>query len=147
MDWQQIQTYVIGAVVTAVLATFGKWFGDLKAKEETRKALTWAMEQAVAYAAEKWKDASKAGATKKAEALALAESLAPKAMKKLDAAQKSALVDATYARLRSSLPHPSVFSAHGDDIPVDVVGLSDRPTPPPRLRDPAPPVDKGRLPR
>src|ERR1044072_545253 len=115
MDWNQIAQTCIGARVGLSAWTVQRWFG-LKMNEETRKAATWAMEQGVAYAAEKWKDANKAGEVKKRDALATAQSLAPKAMSKLDDAQKSALIDATYAKLRRSLPHASTYSFSGDEL-------------------------------
>lgn len=115
MDWNQVAQTCIGALVGLIAWTVQRWFG-LKMNEETRKAATWAMEQGVAYAAEKWKDASKAGEVKKRDALATAESLAPKALGKLDDTQKSALIDATYAKMRRSLPHASTYSFSGAEL-------------------------------
>lgn len=153
MTWQEIQTWLIGVAATAITSVIttaaAKWFG-IKKTEETRAAVTWALEQGVAYAALRLKNA--AGPQKKEAALSVALSIAPKAIKKLGEEQKSVLVEATYARLKPSLPG-SAFSMKGDDIPVDVVdfapseppkpALSERPTPFPPLRGPVGPGAKG----
>ncbi len=121
MTWEQIQTTLIGLAVSAIVGLIGKWFG-MKRAEETRSAVTWALEQGVAYAAHKYQD-RKDGLTRKNEALRVAESLAPKAMKRIDDNVKSTLSDAVYARMKASLPHPSAFVVSGEG---DV-----RPLPPP----------------
>ena len=120
MTWPEIQTALIGVAVSAIVGLLGKWLG-IKRAEETRSAVTWAIEQGVAYAAQKLKDARVPGAEKAREALKVAESLAPKAMSRLNAQEKVVLVDSTYAKLKASLPHASVHTNAGDDIPVDVV--------------------------
>ena len=143
----ELQTAIIGVATAFVVRLLTKWLG-LKRAEETRSAVTWALEQAVALVALKIQGAHGAdGAQKKAEALRVAESLAPKEMKRLDDDTKSVLVDATYARLKTSLPSPALTHPD-DDIPVDVVldpepKLSDRPTPLPPLRGPVGPGAKG----
>ena len=148
MDWAQIQAGIASALVGWALWLLRRWLG-VKDSEETRRAVTWAVEQAVTYIAQKYRNTpSVSGELKKNEAIALAESLAPKKMKKLEDDPKAVLVDATYARLRPSLPHPTTHSTDGDDIPIDVVvthapGLSERPTPFPPLRGPVGPGAKG----
>jgi hypothetical protein len=148
MDWGQLQAGIASGLVAWALWLLKRWLG-VKDSEETRRAVTWAVEQAVTYIAQKYRNApAVSGELKKTEAIALAESLAPKKMAKLDDGQKPVLVDATYARLRPSLPHPSTHSTHGDDIPIDVVvthapSLSERPTPFPPLRGPVGPGAKG----
>ncbi len=109
MDWPQIQTSLVGALVGVVVWALKRWLG-VKDTQETRAAVTWAFEQGVALAAEKWKDASRAGQVKKETAIKVAESLAPKATAKLTDEQKSVLVDATYAKMKASLPHASTYS-------------------------------------
>lgn len=150
MDWAGIQTTLITLAASAIVTILGKWLG-LKRAEEARSAVTWALEQGVALAAAKYKDARHAGEVKKGEAITVAQSLAPKAMQRLKPEQTDALVEATYARLRPSLPHASTHRTHAEDIPVDVVevvsgsagGLSERPTPLPPLRGPVGPGAKG----
>lgn len=115
MDWNQVAQTLIGALVGFIAWALQRWL-NIKMSEETRRAASWAMEQGVAYAAEKWKDANKAGEVKKRDALAVAQSLAPKALGKLDDEQKSALVDATYAKLRGSLPHATTYSFTGGQL-------------------------------
>jgi len=142
MTLEEARTYAIGVASSAIVGAAVKWFG-LKRSEETRTAVTWALEQGVAYAALCLRNA--AGPQKKEAALSVALSIAPKAIKKLGEEQKSVLVEATYARLKPSLPG-SAFSMKGDDIPVDVVdfaGPSERPTPFPPLRGPVGPGAKG----
>ncbi len=149
MTLDEVRAWASGIAASAIVGLVGKWFG-IKRAEETRSAVTWALEQGVAYAALRLKNA--AGAQKRDAALNVATSIAPKAIGKLREDQKSALVEATYARLKPSLPG-STFSMKGDDIPVDVVdfaeserpkpALSDRPTPLPPLRGPVGPGVKG----
>ncbi len=151
MTWEEIRTALVGLAAAAIATAVGKFFG-IKIEGERRSQLTWAIEQGVAYAAELYRDRKATGAEKKAEAIATAKSLAPKAMKKASDETVSKLVDATVAKLRASLPHDSVYQALGDDIPVDVVNapdapgrppLSERPTPLPPLRGPVGPGAKG----
>lgn len=132
MNWLEIQTYLIGVAATfltgVITTAMAKWVG-IKKTEETRAAVTWALEQGVAYAALRLKNA--AGPQKKDAALSVAASIAPKAIGKLDEGQKSALVEATYARMKPSLPG-SVFSMKGEDIPIDIVDMGGvRPLPAP----------------
>ncbi len=115
MDWDQIRTWAIGLAVSAFAAVVGKWFG-VKIEGENRSKLTWALEQGVALAAERLRAARNAGEEKKKIAIETAQSLAPGPMRKLKDDQKSALVDATYARMRASLPHGSTFVTHGDAL-------------------------------
>ncbi len=121
--------------------------------EKQQTQLRFALEQGVAAAAERYRGAAGNGTHKAQFALDQARSLAPEAMKKVQPEQQRVLVEATYARLRPSLPAPSTFSVHGDDIPIDVVHvgsdpaqrarLSERPTPLPPLRGPVGPGAKG----
>ena len=115
MDWQEIGLWIAGILSSALVAAVGKWLG-IKSDEATTAKIRWALEQGVAYAFERYSHRNVSGAEKKAEALALAQSIEPKAMRKLDDEQKSKLVDATYARMRASLPHSSVHVAHGDSL-------------------------------
>jgi hypothetical protein len=109
MDWSQIVTSFAGLAVSAIAWALQKYL-SVKMTEEHRKQAAWAIEQGVAAAAERLRNSPHAGAQKKDLAIKTAETLAPQAMKRLDAAQKSAVADATYARLRPSLPH----ALHGD---------------------------------
>lgn len=113
MDWTQIQTALVSVLVGVIAWAINRFLG-LKMNDETRKAATWAAEQGVAYAALKLQGAL--GAQKHEKALQVAESLAPKAMAKLDDKQKLILVDSTYAKMRSSLPHASTYRLGTDDI-------------------------------
>ncbi len=117
MTWEQIQTTLIGLAVSAIVGLIGKWIG-MKRAEETRSAVTWAIEQGVALAAHKFQDlrTSSSGQQKKIEAIQVAESLAPRAMKKLDDDVKSTLVDAVYARMKASLPHPSTYAVGSEGM-------------------------------
>ena len=119
MTWEQIQTTLLGLAVSAIVGLIGKWLGMKKA-EETRSAVTWALEQAVALVAHKFQDKPAGAHQKKAEAIAVAESLAPRAMAKLDDNVKSTLTDAVYARMKASHPHPSAFvvGSEGDVRPL-----------------------------
>jgi hypothetical protein len=147
VDWEKLQAGLISTLIAVAIYALRRFLG-VKDSEEARRAVTWAIEQGVAYAALKLRDA--AGPQKKDAALTIAESLAPKAVGKLDDGQKSALVEATYARLKPSLPHPSMHATPGADIPIDVVhmsSLSERPTPFPPLRGPVGPGAKGTPPR
>jgi hypothetical protein len=117
VSWEQIQTTVVGLIVSAIVTILGRWAG-VKVTTEQQKQATWALEQGVAYAALRLQNA--AGPQKKDAALSVAASIAPNAIGKLNEEQKSAMVEATYARLKPSLPG-SVFSMRGDNIPVDIV--------------------------
>jgi hypothetical protein len=119
MSWEQIQTTLVGLAVSAIVGIIGKWFG-VKVTTEQRSQAQWAIEQGVAYAALKLKNAQ--GLAKKAEALSVAQSLAPKALSKLDDEQKSILIDSTYAKMKASLPHKSTYSVQGQER-SDVVPL------------------------
>jgi len=114
MSWEQIQTTLVGLAVSAIVGIIGKWFG-VKVTSEQRSQAQWAIEQGVAYAALKLKNAQ--GLAKKAEALSVAQSLAPKALAKLDDDQKSTLIDSTYARMKASLPHPTTYSLKAQERP------------------------------
>jgi hypothetical protein len=116
VTWEQIQTTLVGLAVSAIVAILGKWLG-IKRAEETRSAVTWAIEQGVAYAAQKLKDARVTGDDKHREALKVAESLAPKAMSRLNAQEKVVLVDSTYAKMKASLPHPTTYSLSEGETP------------------------------
>jgi hypothetical protein len=116
MDWTQITTSLIGALVGAIAWGVQRWLG-IKMSQETRDAATWAFEQGVALASERLRGAAHTGAAKKQVALETAESLAPKAVGKLSAAQRDVMVDATYAKMRAKLPHPSSYSFTEEDLP------------------------------
>jgi hypothetical protein len=98
-----------------VVYVLGRFLG-IKDDEATRAKATWAIEQGVAFAAEKFRNIPVDGKTKKEVAIQTAQSIAPAAMKTLDPAQKSFLTDATYARLRPSLPGHTTFVTHGDAL-------------------------------
>ncbi len=130
MTWEQIQTYVIGLAVSAIVGFVGfvgRYFG-VKLSVEQKRMAQWAVEQGVAYAALRLKNAT--GEQKKDAAIKVAKELEPRAMRSLDDAQKSMLIESTYARLKPSLPTPSEAASY--DIPVDVVGFEAAPTPLPR---------------
>lgn len=114
MTAEELQTTLIGLAASAIVGLVGKWFG-LKRTEETRSAVTWALEQGVAYAAQKLKHTD-SGEAKAREALKVAESLAPRAMARLDTTQKVVLVDSTYAKMKASLPHASTYSLSGAEL-------------------------------
>lgn len=137
MSWEQIQTTLVGLAVSAIVGLVGRWFGWKVSAEQQRQA-QWAIEQGVAYAAQKLKGVSVTGEAKHREATRVAESLAPKAMAKLNDAQKVVLVDSTYAKMKASLPHSTQHASHGDDIPVDVVTNSRVGPLPPPTRVPRP---------
>ncbi len=118
MSWQEIQTTLVGIAVSAIVGIVGKWFG-VKVSAEQRAQAQWAVEQGVAYAAQKLRDARHSGDVKKGEAISAAQSLAPKAMGKLTMGQTELLVDATYARMKASLPHASTYSL--GEVPVEVL--------------------------
>ena len=103
-----------------------------------QKQLQFALEQGVLAAAERYGPNRGVGELKASFALDQAKQLAPDAMKKVAPEQQKVLVQASYAKVRPSLPAPSMFSLPGDDIPVDVVDLSRQeparvtPIPPPK---------------
>ena len=99
-------------MLTALFGVLCRWLGIKLDESRTAKA-TWAIEQGVAYAAERFRNVNVTGQAKKAVAIQAAESLAPKALSKLDAEQKSLVVDATYAKLRSSLPSVTTWETPG----------------------------------
>lgn len=113
MDWTQIQTALVSVLVGVIAWATNRFLG-MKMNDETRKAATWAAEQGVAWVAIKMQQSTNSEA-KHQRALQVAESLAPKAMTKLDAQQKATLVDSTYARMKASLPHPTTYRLHPDD--------------------------------
>lgn len=131
IDWIHIIATVVSGIVVAVA---GKWL-NIKVDESQRAKLDWAIKQGVSAAAERVKPGFGLGAEKKDMAIRVAESLAPKAMAKLDDSQKSVLVDATVARMRPTLMN-TTFVHHGEGLaqPVDVVA----PTMPRPPRMPAP---------
>lgn len=123
MDWMHILAGILSSVIVAVL---GKLL-DIKLDESQRKKLDWAVEKGVAAASRLWQQP---GEERHAEALKTAESLAPKAMAKLSDEQKKVVVDATYARMRSSLPSPTSWSMSGAEVPHATEDLgSSRPRP------------------
>lgn len=115
MDWTQITTTCIGLLVSGIAWLLNRWVG-VKMSAERREQMQWALEQGVAAAAVRFKQGQGNGETKKQLALRTAESLAPAAMGKLDDAQKSVVVDATYARMKASLPTSTTFVLHGDAL-------------------------------
>ncbi len=116
MDWTEIQATLVSLLVAGIAWLVNRFVGA-KMNDETRKAATWALEQGVAYAAHKLQGVT--GAQKHEKALKVAESLAPKAMAKLDDTQKLMLVDSTYARMKASLPHPTTYSL--GEMPIEVL--------------------------
>ena len=116
MDWTQVQATIVSLLVAGIAWLVNRFIGA-KMNDETRKAATWAAEQGVAWVALKMA-ASSNGEAKHQRALQVAESLAPKAMTKLDATQKATLVDATYAKMKASLPHATTYSL--GEVPVEV---------------------------
>jgi hypothetical protein len=137
---------IIAGIVSALIVfALGKILG-VQLDKDQRAKLDWAIKQGVSAAAERIAPGSGSGAEKKKLAIETAESLAPKAMAKLDDEQKSVLVDATYAQLRPALHHPwnTTFVHHGEGLaqPVDVVrqpAADDAPTLPPLKRPMLPP--------
>lgn len=111
MDWAQITTTCIGLAVSAIAWAVQRWIG-IKMSAERRAQLQWALEQGVAAAAVRLAK----GSDKKELALRTAESLAPKAMSKLSTEQRSIVVDATYAKMKASLPSNTTFVLHGDAL-------------------------------
>ena len=131
MNWDQIIQSAAVAVLTALVGVVARWLGIKMDESRTQKA-TWAIEQGVAYAAEKFRNMDVTGVAKKQIAIQAAESLAPKAMSKLDSEQKSLVVDATYAKMRSSLPQPSAFVLRGEALDQQAEDLgATRPLPRP----------------
>ncbi len=117
MDWTEVQATLVSLLVAGIAWLVNRFVGA-KMNDETRKAATWAAEQGVAWVALKMQQ-SVSGELKHQRALEVAESLAPKAMKKLDTMQKATLVDATYAKMKASLPHASTYSL--GEVPVEVL--------------------------
>ncbi len=136
MGWEEIRTALVGLAVAIVTGLVGKFFG-VKIEGERRNQLAWAIEQGVAYAYERYRGKAASGADKKELAVQMAKSLAPKALEKAGDEQVSKLIDATYAKMRASLPHSSLHYAAGD-IPVDVVEVQSASTPIPRYKGPKP---------
>ncbi len=116
MDWTQVQTALVSILVGVIAWAVNRFLG-VKMNDETRKAATWAVEQGVLYAALKMSGTS--GNQKHEQALKVADSLAPKAMKKLDSMQKATLVDSTYAKMKASLPHASTYSL--GEVPIEAL--------------------------
>lgn len=117
MDWAQVQATIVSLLVAAIAWLVNRFVGA-KMNDETRKAATWALEQAVVYIAQKYRNApATPGDVKQAEAIQLATSVAPKAMAKLSDTQKVVLVDSTYARMKASLPHASTYQVYPEDPP------------------------------
>ena len=128
MDWTQIIAGILSSFIVAVL---GKLL-DVQVSKEQREKLDWAVSKGVALAAERLGAAT--GSEKQQAAIREAASLAPKEMRKLSDAQKAAVVDATYARLRPSLlPSATAFSLREAQLPyaTDVVGSRPPPKEPP----------------
>ncbi len=146
MDWASIIEKCIAALVAVAavsvpaLAVQGARYlaglAKVKLTEAQQKQLEFAAQKGVAFAAEKLRDAVGAGSVKATVALQQAKSLAPEAFGKLDETTQAAIIQATYATMRPSLPHTSVHATPADEIPVDVVDMA---TPLPRF--------KGRVPQ
>lgn len=117
MDWTEVQATLVSLLVAGIAWLVNRFVGA-KMNDETRKAATWAAEQGVAWVALKMQRSTNDEA-KHQRALEVAESLAPKAMKKLDSKQKATLVDSTYAKMKASLPHASTYSL--GEVPVEVL--------------------------
>lgn len=138
LDWAIpiLAPFVTALVVQAIRYITARM--HLTMTDTQQKQLQFALEQGVAAAAERYRQNLGVGEVKAAFALDQAKQLAPDAMAKVKPEQQKVLVQATYARLRPSLPAPSMFSLPGDDIPVDVVDLSRQeparvtPIPPPK---------------
>lgn len=130
MSWEEIQRALIAVAVAAITGIVGRWFG-VKVEESQRTKLQWALEQGVAYAQEYFRNKRVPGAEKQQLAHQVAHSLAPKALEKVGDEKARVLLQATYARLKTSLPDTS-FVMKGDDIPVDIVDVESQPTPLPR---------------
>jgi hypothetical protein len=116
---------VVGLIVQGIRYLSAKL--NFTLTETQQKQLTFALEQGVSAAAERYR-ATGIGEVKASFALAQAKSLAPDAMGKVKPETQKVLVEATYARLRPSLPAPSMYAVPGADIPVEVVDLDDRDT-------------------
>lgn len=126
---------VVGMIVQFIRYLSAKL--KLTLTETQQQQLKFALEQGVAAAAERYRSNPGVGQVKAAFALDQAKRLAPDAMKKVAPEQQKVLVQATYAKLRPSLPNPSTFSMGGSDIPVDVVDFAEAPArmtpiPPPK---------------
>lgn len=111
MTLTEIIIAVVGTVVSGLVTAVLK----VRLNDDQRKQLDWAIEKSVAFISEKYKDRIVPGALKKEEAIKVAASLAPAAMKKLDSEQRSVVVDATYARMRAHLP-TTAWVSHGDAL-------------------------------
>jgi hypothetical protein len=127
VDWNQIVTSFAGLAVSAIAWALQKYL-SVKMSEEHRKQVAWAIEQGVAAAAERLRAAT--GGEKQVAAIHTAESLAPKSMAKLTEEQKRVVADATYARMRSTLPTPTSFVMRQSELPHAIDDLSSaRPAP------------------
>jgi hypothetical protein len=125
VDWTHIIAGILSSFIVAVL---GKLL-DLQMSKEQREKLDWAVAKGVSLAAERMRGAT--GGEKQLAAIQQAEALAPKEMRKLSHEQKTAVVDATYARLRPSLPPPSTaFSLREAQLPYSTDVVGSRPPPP-----------------
>ncbi len=133
MSWEEIRTSLVALAVAIITGVVGKFF-NVKIEGERRNQLAWAIEQGVAFAYERYRHKAASGSDKKELAVQTAKSLAPKAVAKAGDEQVSKLVDATYAKMRASLPQPAL----SDDIPVDVVEVESANTPLPRYKGPKP---------
>jgi hypothetical protein len=126
MDWSQIVTSFAGLAVSAIAWALQKYL-SLKMSDEHRKQAAWAIEQGVAAAAARmWQQP---GEERQHAAIKTAESLAPKAMATLTHEQKRVVTDATYARMRSSLPHATEFSLRQSQLPHAIEDLGSKPPP------------------
>jgi hypothetical protein len=139
MDWTQIIHTVAAGAVTVLSGLVARWL-NVKVSEDQRAKATWAIEQGVAYAAERFRNVNVTGVAKKQVAIEAAESLAPRALKKLDANQKSMVVDATYAKMRASLPDNTTYIARGSMLEHQVEELGGlKPLPKPTAVPKVPP--------
>lgn len=130
-----VASALIGALVQGIRYLAGKL--NLTLTETQQQQLKFALEQGVAAAQERYRGKG-SGTIKQSFALEQAKSLAPKAMEKVPEATQKVLVDATYAKMKASLPAPSLHHEGGADIPVDVVNFDARATPLPPLKRPLP---------
>jgi hypothetical protein len=129
--WAEILEKCIAALVAVAavtvpalavqLARYLAGLAKVKLTEAQQKQLEFAAQKGVAFAAEKLRGTVGAGNVKATVALQQARSLAPEAFSKLDESTQAAVIQATYATMRASLPHESTHATPGSDIPVDVV--------------------------
>ncbi len=156
MTWPELLEKLIAALVAAAAVTVpalvvqaARYFANLakvKLTEAQQKQLEFAAQKGVAFAAEKLRDAVGAGTVKASVALQQAKSLAPDAFAKLDETTQAAVIQATYATMRASLPYATTHSTDASDIPVDVVlpkhaavpSFDSRATPLPAYKGPKP---------